>query len=327
MRVIIVGDTGVKDAVIAAPFTDDETPILYVKKDSIPVAVDAELLRLSPDEILVFGGTARVSDAVVSMLVAIAPTTRIAGPSVFGTAIEASKRLNPVIVDPPVEPPVDPPVDPPTDMFIPKLQGPVLMHDGNPDVISGFIHNTSLTRIVTNTKILGPVRITNGLVIFRDCEFDGQQGDYCVAGWGGRGLVERSWVHNAQDGFKDNIDSVQVTITDLYLPSGVHGDCVQLQNSGSKATHKWGYFDCGVGRGNAAFIIKNDLGNGALQEITVEDSFVGGGNYTVYLRVGGAGGAPAVSDFRRILYRKDNWKWGLVSYNPPAPSTWDVSSV
>src|SRR5210317_753124 len=45
---------------------------------------------------------------------------------------------------PPVEPPVEPepepepePPTPPEGMFIPVLQGPKLMHDGNPTVMSG----------------------------------------------------------------------------------------------------------------------------------------------------------------------------------------------
>ncbi len=109
MRVIVVGDSGTKDAVIAAPFTDPSTPILFVKKDEIPGSVRDELRRLLPTEILVFGGTARVSDAIVAVLGQLAPVTRIAGASVFSTAIQASQTLHPI--EPPIEPPIDPPAD------------------------------------------------------------------------------------------------------------------------------------------------------------------------------------------------------------------------
>jgi len=100
MRIIIVGDTGIKDAVIAAPFTDSQTPVLFVKKDEIPLNVYEEIDRLLPTEILVFGGTARVSDTIVRQLAVYAPTTRIAGPSVFATAIAASQTLHPVTEPP-----------------------------------------------------------------------------------------------------------------------------------------------------------------------------------------------------------------------------------
>jgi hypothetical protein len=102
MRVIIVGDTGVKDAVIAAPFaTDAETPILFVKKGSVPSAVAAELTRLDPSEILVFGGTVRVSDAVVAALGQWAPVERVAGSSVYATAVAASRKMYPPEATPP----------------------------------------------------------------------------------------------------------------------------------------------------------------------------------------------------------------------------------
>lgn len=54
-------------------------PLLLVSRDSIPEAVGAELARLRPGKIVVLGGPASVSDAVVGALTAYAPATRIGG--------------------------------------------------------------------------------------------------------------------------------------------------------------------------------------------------------------------------------------------------------
>ncbi len=368
MRVIIVGDTGTKDAVIAAPFTDDGTPILYVKKDSIPDSIWDELERLDPDEILVFGGTARVSAEVESKLRTIAPTTRIAGASVFGTSVAASQELYPLApvdppVEPPVEPPVDPPVDPPTGMYIPKLQGPILSHDGNPKILGSMVFRDGQIHNFDNVLIRGSIRAYSGSVInITNSELDGSGGQYCAAGWGGIINLKRCEVWNAEDGLKDSVNTEQVTIHRLFDDqANPHGDCVQLQSSGSKALHQWSYFSAYYQNGvmaNAAFIVKNDLGNGALQEITVEDSYIDGGNYCVMLKngnaAGGTGKAPKVSNFRRVLFGgharwgtrlSDGGPWdhrrntdanGVVDYSnldfslsshSPAPSTWDVSHI
>lgn len=103
MKVVVVGNTGTKDAVIAAPFTDLQTPVLYTDRELLPDSIRQELNRLSPDQILVFGGPVRVAQTVIDELETIAPVTRIYGPSVYGTSVAASQTLYPVTV-----PPVDP---------------------------------------------------------------------------------------------------------------------------------------------------------------------------------------------------------------------------
>ncbi|MCV0403147.1 MAG: S8 family serine peptidase [Chloroflexi bacterium] len=66
-------------------------PILLVKPDALPSATAAELSRLSPDRIVVMGGTGVIAERVVQALKAHAPTVeRIAGADRYETAVALS---------------------------------------------------------------------------------------------------------------------------------------------------------------------------------------------------------------------------------------------
>ena len=68
-------------------------PVLLTHGTSIPAAIASELTRLKPAKIVVLGGTAVVSDAVVAKLRGYATsgvTTRIAGPDRYATAARTS---------------------------------------------------------------------------------------------------------------------------------------------------------------------------------------------------------------------------------------------
>ena len=108
MKVFIVGDTGLLDGLALWSMADPGDVLLYVDKDSIPSATEDELIRLEDriDEIVVVGGTARVSVAVESQLGLLydKPTLRVAGPSRFATAAAISQEVHPIE---PVEPPPD----------------------------------------------------------------------------------------------------------------------------------------------------------------------------------------------------------------------------
>ena len=74
------------------------SPLLLVRSSSIPDATRAELQRVRPDEIYVFGGTAAVSDAVVAQLRPYAASTsvvRIAGANRYATAAAISAGFAP----------------------------------------------------------------------------------------------------------------------------------------------------------------------------------------------------------------------------------------
>jgi putative cell wall-binding protein len=74
----------------AAGFRDG--PVLLVLKDEIPAVISAELTRLSPESIVVLGGTDVISNGVQSTLNGIAPTTRVGGADRFETATLVSSN-------------------------------------------------------------------------------------------------------------------------------------------------------------------------------------------------------------------------------------------
>lgn len=83
------------DALAAGPAAGlvPEVPILLVKRDSVPASVAAEIRRLAPDEIVVLGGSAVVSDAVFAELDGLAGQSgafRLAGANRYETAAEVA---------------------------------------------------------------------------------------------------------------------------------------------------------------------------------------------------------------------------------------------
>jgi hypothetical protein len=73
-------------------------PILMVRKTSIPTPTRNELTRLSPDRIVVVGGTAVISASVESQLRAWAPVSRIGGSNRYETAALVSQAAFPAPV-------------------------------------------------------------------------------------------------------------------------------------------------------------------------------------------------------------------------------------
>jgi putative cell wall-binding protein len=68
-------------------------PVLLVRQGSVPPSTRAELARLSPDRIVVLGGTLAVSDAVATALEAYGTVERVSGPDRYATAAEVSAAL------------------------------------------------------------------------------------------------------------------------------------------------------------------------------------------------------------------------------------------
>jgi putative cell wall-binding protein len=70
-------------------------PILLVTRDGIPAATAAELKRLKPSAIVVFGGSGVVSDGVAAQLKGFSSSvTRLAGQDRFGTSVAISKATH-----------------------------------------------------------------------------------------------------------------------------------------------------------------------------------------------------------------------------------------
>jgi len=81
------------DALAAGPAAGGEgAPILLVRNGSVPSETAQELIRLKPGRIVVVGGTAVVSNTVMSQLAAYTtgPVIRIAGPNRYATAAAVS---------------------------------------------------------------------------------------------------------------------------------------------------------------------------------------------------------------------------------------------
>ncbi|MFB2556988.1 cell wall-binding repeat-containing protein [Herbiconiux liangxiaofengii] len=66
-------------------------PVLLVQKNAVPTQIAAEIGRLSPDRIVLLGGTATVSTTTEGTLAGLAPVTRVDGADRFKVAARVSK--------------------------------------------------------------------------------------------------------------------------------------------------------------------------------------------------------------------------------------------
>ena len=154
MKVFIVGDTGLLDGLALWSMADDGDVLLYVEKDVIPEATHDELLRLANriDEVVVVGGTARVSINVESQLGLLydAPTLRVAGPSRFATAAAISQEVH---------------VDEPGDVlwedgfesgnWSPAWRSPSISGDASATITDGFAHTGRYSLKLANWNVDG----------------------------------------------------------------------------------------------------------------------------------------------------------------------------
>jgi putative cell wall-binding protein len=82
------------DALSVAPAAAKQgVPLLLVTSTSVPLPVLNELTRLGPATIVVVGGEAAISDAVVEQLSTIAPVTRISGVDRYQTSLQIGDVL------------------------------------------------------------------------------------------------------------------------------------------------------------------------------------------------------------------------------------------
>lgn len=85
------------DALAAAPAAvADEAPLLLTGHAELPDATADELARLDPDQVVVVGGTAAVTDAVKDAAAAAgsADADRVAGANRFSTAVQIAERTD-----------------------------------------------------------------------------------------------------------------------------------------------------------------------------------------------------------------------------------------
>jgi putative cell wall-binding protein len=90
----VAGDARFSDALAGGPAANvDGAPMLLVTQSSVPGATADELRRLGVRRVVVLGGTASVSDAVVAQLRSIVGTVeRVAGPDRYETSVAVARR-------------------------------------------------------------------------------------------------------------------------------------------------------------------------------------------------------------------------------------------
>ena len=253
---------------------------------------DGELYR--PNDPITRGENAAYINRVLNYLGATVPQPEP----------EPEPQPEPEPVPEPEPEPEPEPVPPPEGSYIPVLQGPKLMHDGNPTVMSGYkVIDDGKHHVWDNVLLRGRVYVKNGSLDIRNSEIDGQDGPYCVLATG-KVWIENSWLHNAEDGVKNNASGHMVTITDLSpnYRSAPHGDCIQLESTAPDSKWTFCYFDAKFKGGklaNAVVMQKCDFSTN--QHIIVEDSYLNGGNYTVF-NVAGPKGGPGTARYRRCVW-------------------------
>lgn len=146
-------------------------------------------------------------------------------------------------------------------------------------------------------------------------------------GIGGNNVTARYLdIHSVEDGIKigSNVLYDNVVVHDLDSNSDApHADAVQADGGQANAVIMNSSLDSTgpLGNGNAAIILKSDLGT--LDNITITNSYLNGGNYTVYVRDGG-NGMPTNIEFSNNQIGVDN-NYGIVSTD--GPFSWEGNSL
>jgi putative cell wall-binding protein len=93
--VFLVTGENYPDALAVGPASARyDAPVLLTRRDRLPAPTVGELGRLAPELVVVLGGTAAVSDAVVDELWELGyPAGRLWGPTRYETAVEVSNLL------------------------------------------------------------------------------------------------------------------------------------------------------------------------------------------------------------------------------------------
>ena len=175
-------------------------------------------------------------------------------------------------------------------------------------------NNVVVRNVWVYTSSFWTVYVGSGSATFEDVEI-GHPNHVGQRGIGGGNIVARNLdIHHVEDGIKigTNVVYDRVRVHDLDSSSGSpHIDAVQADGGQSNAVIKNSSLDSRGrrGLGNAAVIIKSDLG--PLNNITFENNYLNGGNYMVFVRKGGHG-MPSNVSFKgnRI---GSNFKFGVAS--------------
>jgi len=181
--------------------------------------------------------------------------------------------------------------------------------------------NVTVRNVWVYTKNSWSIYVASGSATFDNIEV-GHPSHIGERGIGGANVTVRSAdIHHVEDGIKlgSNAFYSNVRVHDLAsLGAGPHADAIQVEGTARNSVVQNSYLDSTgpVGLGNAALIIKSDLG--PQSNLTFKNNYMNGGNYTIYLRNGGHG-VPSDVRFEGNTFGPDR-RYGLMVAD--GPYTW-----
>lgn len=168
-------------------------------------------------------------------------------------------------------------------------------------VISGLDVDGAITVsapgvVVKNSRISGTgyygIRVASGDVTIEDSEILGFQNAISGNSWTGRRLDIHS---TTQDGVKlgSHVLLEDSWIHDLTPEPGAHADGGQVQSGVDDVVVRHNVIDASNARlgtfGNSALIVKPDMGSSSDGPVVIEDNWLNGGNYTLFVVPGSTG--------------------------------------
>lgn len=205
----VASGTAFADALAAAPVAGAaKAPILLVPSSTVPDVVRTELQRLHPGQIVVLGGPAAVSDAVVTQLEGLsnAPVERIAGDDRYATAAALSEATFPVGVGTAYVTSGESAPDALSAGAAAVGHGPVLLvtRDAVPGPIASELRRLEPGRIVV---VGGKAAVSDALVAQ-------------LQGFTGGGVTRLAGVDRFETSAATSAGTFSAPIGDLYLASG-----------------------------------------------------------------------------------------------------------
>lgn len=188
--------------------------------------------------------------------------------------------------------------------------------------------------VVKNSRISGTgyygIRVTSGDVTIEDTEILGFQNAISGGSWTGRRLDIHS---TTQDGVKlgSNVLLEDSWIHDLTPEEGAHADGGQVQSGVVDVVVRHNVIDASNAAlgtfGNSALIIKPDMGSSSAGPVVIEDNWLNGGNYTLYVVPGSTGNTIREVDVWRNRFGSTS-RYGPASVSMPVNASgnvWDAS--
>jgi hypothetical protein len=158
------------------------------------------------------------------------------------------------------------------------------------------------------------IRVDSGSLLIEHSEIG--HADYPgERGIGGENITGRYLdIHHSEDGIKLDTNNLYeyIYVHDLDTNAGgPHADAIQADGGAQNAVVRHATLDSTgpLGLGNAAIILKSDLGS--IDNILIEDAYLNGGNYTFYSREGG-NGDPSNVVLRNSVFGPD-YNYGRIS--------------